>query len=258
MVLGEPRYREAAEQNAAFVLEALRPDGRLLRTWRDGTAHLNGYLEDYACLINGLLSLHEATFAHRWLWAAKELTDEMLTLFWDEEAGGLYDVGTDHEQLIVRPRDMMDNAVPSGSSAAAEALARLGTLGGEEEYARKGTQLLRSVAAQLGGAPLAFGNWLKALELHLAEPREVAIIGSPDDPATRGLLDELVRSYAPSRSLIGLDPAEERPFPSPLLEGRGQVDGKPTAYVCRGYACELPTTEAATLAGQLAGAAPSS
>ena len=139
-----------------------------------------------------------------------------------------------------------------------EALARLGTLGGEEEYARKGTQLLRSVAGLLGNAPLAFGNWLKALELHLAEPREVAIIGSPGDPATRGLLDELVRAYAPSRSLIGLDPAEERPFPSPLLEGRGQVDGKPTAYVCRGYACELPTTEAATLAGQLAGAAPAS
>ena len=256
MVLGEPRYREAAEQNAAFVLDTLHPDGRLLRTWRDGTAHLNGYLEDYAYLINGLLSLHEATFAHRWLWEAKELTDEMLLLFWDEEAGGLYDVGTDHEALIVRPRDMVDNAVPSGSSAAAEALARLGTLAGDEAYVRKGAQLLRSVASLVGNAPLAFGNWLKSIELYLADPREVAIVGSPDDPATRGLLDELARAYAPSRSFIGLDPAEDRPFPSPLLEGRGQVDGKSTAYVCHGYACELPTTDAATLAGQLAGAPP--
>ena len=251
--LGEPRYREAAELNAAFVLEALHPDGRLLRTWKDGTAHLNGYLEDYACLINGLLSLHEATFAHRWLWAAKELTDEMLRLFWDEAAGGLYDVGTDHETLIVRPRDMLDNAVPSGSSAAAEALARLATLAGDEEYARRSATLLRSVAGSLGTAPMAFGNWLTALERYLADPREVAIVGSPDDPATRRLLDELARAYAPSRSLIGLDPAEQRPFPSPLLKGRGQVDGKPTAYVCHGYVCDLPTTDAATLAGLLAG-----
>ena len=254
-VLDETRYREAAEQNAAFVLDALRADGRLLRTWKDGTAHLNGYLEDYAYLINGLLSLHEATFAHRWLWEAKELTDEMLRLFWDDDVDGFYDVGIDHETLIVRPREMLDNAVPSGSSSAAEALLRLSKLAGDEEYARRGARLLRSVAPLLLRAPVGFGNWLKTLEAYLADPREVAIVGSPDDTATRGLLDELARAYAPTRSFIGLGPAETHPFPSPLLEGRGQVDGKPTAYVCRGYVCELPTTDAATLAEQLAGSA---
>ena len=154
-VLDDARYVDAAERNATFLLGAMRPDGRLLRTWKDGRAHLLGYLEDYAFLINGLISLHEATFAHLWLHAARELCDEMIGLFWDGDAGGLFDVGADHERLIVRPRERFDNAIPSGESAAAEALLRLGVIGGDEEYLNKAALLLRGTAPAAG--PYALG-----------------------------------------------------------------------------------------------------
>ena len=250
-VLDEPRYRDAAAATAAFILGTLRPDGRLLRTWKDGVAHLNGYLEDYAFLINGLLSLHEATFAHGWLHEARDLTDEMIDFFWDDKAEGFYDVGRDHEQLIVRPKDTFDNALPSGSSAAAEALARLAVLTGEESYARKSTRLLRAMVPLLRRSALGFGNWLKVVEITFAEPSEVAIVGAPGAEDTRALLRVLHAHYQPSRIFAGLDPDEPAPFSSPVLEGRGMIGGRATAYVCHGYACELPTTEPNLLADQL-------
>jgi len=249
-VLGIERYAEAAVRNADFLLRELRPAERLLRTWREGTAQLNGYLEDYASLINGLLSLHQTTFSHRWLHAAAELTEEMLDLFWDEEAQSLFDVGRDHEELIVRPRDLFDNATPSGSSMAAEALLRLATIAGDASYAKRAGTLL-SAAALMGRVPMGFGNWLKTAELFFAEPMEIAIIGSPAQAATSELLRVVHGAYAPNRALIGLDPAESTPFASPILAGRMQVGAAPTAYVCRNYACDLPTTDPRVLAAQL-------
>ncbi len=249
-VLDIERYAEAAVRNADFLLRELRPAERLLRTWREGTAQLNGYLEDYASLINGLLSLHQTTFSHRWLHAAAELTEEMLGLFWDEEAQTLFDVGHDHEELIVRPRDLFDNATPSGSSMAAEALLRLAAIAGDTSYAKRASMLL-SAAALMGRAPMGFGNWLKAAELFFADPMEIAIIGSPAEAATSELLRVVHGAYAPNRALIGLDPAESTPFASPILTGRMQVGAAPTAYVCRNYACDLPTTDPRVLAAQL-------
>ena len=252
-VLDNARYVDAAERNATFLLGAMRPDGRLLRTWKDGRAHLLGYLEDYAFLINGLISLHEATFAHRWLHAARELCDEMIGLFWDGDTGGMFDVGADHERLIVRPRERFDNAIPSGESAAAEALLRLGVIGGDEEYLSKAALLLRGAAPTAGPYALGHGNWLKVFELYFAEPMEVAIVGGARDADTRALLSALHARYAPSRVVVGLDPEEPRPYPSPIIEGRGQIEGRPTAYVCKRYACALPTRDPDELAAQLAG-----
>ena len=252
-VLDDARYVDAAERNATFLLGAMRPDGRLLRTWKDGRAHLLGYLEDYAFLINGLISLHEATFAHRWLHAARELCDEMIELFWDGDAGGLFDVGADHERLIVRPRERFDNAIPSGESAAAEALLRLGVIGGDEEYLSKAALLLRGAAPAAGPYALGHGNWLKVFELYFAEPMEVAIVGGARDADTRALLRALYARYAPSRVVVGLDPEEPRPYPSPIIERRGQIEGRSTAYVCKRYACALPTRDPEELAAQLAG-----
>ena len=249
--LDEPRYRDAAAQTATFLLSVMRPDGRLLRTWKDGRAHLNGYLEDYAFLINGLLSLHEATFAHGWLHAARDLADEMTDLFWDEKAEAFYDVGSDHEQLIVRPKEPFDNALPSGGSAAAEALLRLGVLTGNEAYSRRAARLLRAMVPLLRRSALGFGNWLKVLELYFAEPSEVAVVGAPEAEDTRALLRVLYSRYQPNRTVVGLDPDEATPFPSPVLEGRNQIGGRATAYVCRSYQCDLPTAEPDVLAGQL-------
>ena len=253
-VLEEARFTEAAERAAAFVLGTMRPEGRLLRTWKDGKAHLLGYLEDYALLINALVSLHAATFTHAWLHAARELTDEMLDLFWDNDAECLFDVGTDHEQLIIRPRETYDNAMPSGSSAATEALLRMGVIVGDARYTATAARLLRSMVPLLAKAPLAFGNWLKAMELYLAEPAEVVIVGTPDAADTRALLRALHASYDPNRVIVGVSPDEPAAFASPLFEGRGTRDGAAQAYVCSGYQCELPTTDADVFASQLGGA----
>ena len=123
--LWRPDYLEIAERNADFLLPALVRDGRLLRTWKDGLAKLNGYLEDHAILIDGLLALHEATFDQRWLGAARGLARSMVDLFWDPETEGFFDTGRDHEALVVRPRSLFDSAVPCGSSVAADVLLRL-------------------------------------------------------------------------------------------------------------------------------------
>ncbi len=251
-VLDRSDYREAAERNADFLLRELRPDGRLLRTWKDGRAHLAGYLEDYALLINGLLSLHAATFSRRWLVEAKQLADEMIGLFWDASAEAFYDVGTDHEQLIVRPRDTFDNAVPSGGSAAAEALLRLAALTGAQAYSAKAARLLRGVAPLASRHPMGFGNWLRAIDLHLAPPTEVVIVGDPSSEATRALLAPLRERFMPTAAFLGVAPDDPYSFETPLIEGR-TGSGVPTAYVCHGYACDLPTSDPNVLAGQLGG-----
>ena len=249
--LDRPDLRDAAERNADFLLREMRRDGRLLRTWKDGKAHLLGYLEDYALLINGLLSLHIATFSHRWLHEAQALTDEMLALFRDDENGAFYDVGIDHEELIVRPRDITDNATPCGSSAAAEALLRMAVLTGKESFTQKAERLMRSIAPLATRYPLGFGNWLRIIDRYLAPPTEVVIVGDPSDERTRALLEPL-RRQLPTFAFAGLTPGETSPFPTPLLEGRADA-GTPTAYVCHGYVCDLPAHDPATLALQLAG-----
>jgi uncharacterized protein YyaL (SSP411 family) len=251
-VLGDDRYRRAAEANATFLLNQLHQGGRLLRTWKAGHAHLNAYLEDYAFLVLGLLTLHEATSSHRWLHAAKELTDEMLTLFWDDEQSTLFDVGTDHESLVVRPREVFDNALPSGNAAATEALLRMAALTNEQEYRRKAVLLLESVTGLMGQHPHGFGHWLGALDLYLATPQEVAIVGPHKDPATAALVETVQSRFLPNRLLVLWDPNEPEPFATPVLEGRQAVEGLPTAYVCRDYACDLPATDPADLAEQIA------
>ena len=251
MVLDRDDYRDAAQATAGFVLDELRDDGRLLRVWRQGRAHQPGYLDDYANLINALMTLHEATFGHRWLHEAADLADRMLTLFFDPGSGLAYDVGDDQESLIVRPRETYEGATPSGNSAAAEALTRLGRLTGEARLLDAADKLLVSVGPLLRSHPMGFGNWLSALELRQAPAHEVAIVGAVDDASTKAMLRSVHARYAPAQVLVGWDPAEPNTFASPLLADRGQIGGKATAYVCEGYVCSLPTTDAKQLAAQL-------
>ena len=177
----------------------------------------------------------------------------MLSLFWSEEQQTLFDTGSDHEALLVRPRDIFDNAVPSGSSTAAEALLLMGMATGESEYTRKGTLLLRSVRDFMAQHPMGFGHWLCTLDLYLSKPTEVVIVSGPQDPATVPLLRAVHGSYFPNRVLVGLSPNESEPLDTPLLEGRTAVNGSSTAYVCHQYACELPTNDPETLKAQLTG-----
>ncbi len=249
----DARYRDIAAETARFLLGSLERDGRLLRSWTRGEARLKGYLEDYAQLIAALLAVHEATFAHEWLHAAHRLTDKMLELFWGDGDGLAFDVGSDHERLIVRPRDVTDNALPCGSSAAAEVLVRMARLTGDERYAEGAERLFASVSPLIARYPLGFGNWLKALELYLAPSTEVVLVGKRNAAGTKALLAGLYGRFRPGVVVVGLEPGADAPFPTPLLEGRGALNGQPTAYVCHRFACELPTADAAELMRQLDG-----
>ena len=245
-------YLDAAARNANFLLTDMRPQGRLLRSYRQGQAKLPGFLEDYSFVADGLLSLYEATFQRRWLDAAMELADEMISLFWDESAGGFYDTGRDHEELVVRPRDVFDNAQPCGGSVASDLLLRLSVVTGNDNYAVKAVAPLRTLAELMGRAPAGTGRWLAALDFYLSAPKEVAVIGPLDDPATSALLRQVNGRYIANRVLAGATGADAAAASAlPLLAGRGMVDGKPTAYVCENYACQLPVTDATALAAQL-------
>ena len=253
-VLRESRYIEIAQRNADFILGSLQRDGRLLRTWKasadGGEAKLNGYLEDYAYLIDALLSLYEATFERSRLTDATALADRMVELFWDTDAGVFFDTGTDHEQLVVRPRDVFDNATPSGGAAAALALLRLGVLTGEPEYQRLAVSSLRSVRDFVANAPTGFAHWLAALDFYLSTPKEIVVIGPREEPSTEALLRAAYEPYLPNRVIAGADTAEDGGG-LPLLEGRETLDGRPTAFVCEHYACSLPVTEPDALLAQL-------
>ncbi|MCI0850384.1 MAG: thioredoxin domain-containing protein [Chloroflexi bacterium] len=247
-------YIQIARRNAEFVLGSLQRDGRLLRTWKasdsGGEAKLNGYLEDHAYLIDALVSLYEATFEQRWLEEAAALAKRMVELFWDDDKEVFFDTGHDHEQLLVRPRDVFDNATPSGGSAAAVALLRLALFTSDVDFQRRGVAAIRTVRDMLARAPSGFAHWLAALDFYLSTPKEVVIIGARDDPATRALLRTAYTRYLPNRAIAGADAPVDRPA-TPLLEERALVDGKPTAYVCENYTCQQPVTDREALAAQL-------
>ena len=252
-VLDRPDYAAVAARNAGFLLDALRQDGRLLRSYKDGRAGGQGFLEDYAFVVSGLLSLHEATFEEHWLREAIVLTRDMVALFGDtQQEGVFYDTASDHEKLIVRPRDISDNATPCGSSVAADALLRMAVITGDESLRRIAAASIRSASTLLERAPIGAGQWLSALDLYLSSPKEIVIVGPVSDARTRALLAEVHRGYSPNRVLLGHPGDADPPADLPLLEGRSMIGGSPTAYVCEGYVCDLPVTTPADLAAQLA------
>jgi len=251
--LDRPDYVAAAVKNADFVLRSMRRDGRLLRTWKAGEAKLKGYLEDYALVAAALVDVYEATFERRWLDEARALAEEMLRLFWDERLEGFYDTGADHERLIVRPRNLFDNAVPCGASAAIETLFRLAILTGESRYESRALGALRPMADLMTRYASGFGRYLCALDFHLGPVIEVALVAAKaGDAGLAPLAAEVFGRYLPNRVVAGGIAGDSRTTDGiPLLQSREAVGGKATAYVCRNYACELPVTDRAALAGQL-------
>ena len=254
----EPTLLEEAARTADFVVTNLRgSDGRLLRSWRDGTGGGPGYADDHALLASALLALYARTGELRWFREASRLAEGLRRLFADTERGGFFQTGADVDPLVVRPKDLYDNAVPSGNSAAADALLRLSLLTGDAELEQAGLSAIRLIRDVLGRAPTGFGHALCALDLSLGPSNEVAIVGPPDDPATKALVDEVVAvRFLPNTVVaVGAPGDPESADEVPLLRGRPLVDGSPTAYVCRRFTCKLPVTDPADLAGSLEEAA---
>ncbi len=245
-VLERDDYRQAAIKNAEFVLRDLSRDGRLLRSHKDGVSKLNGYLDDYANLIDGLIELYQATFESRYFAEAQRLADYVLTHF-SASDGGFFDTADDHESLIARPRSLQDNAVPSGNSMMARVLTALAAYTGDERYDKAARDVVKQLAPAMQQYPQAFGEALNAADLLLRGIQEVAIVGDPALEPTRSLLNVVNTGFRPNviRALTPVD-VEDNQTP-PLLDYRAHVGGQPAAYVCEHFMCKRPVTEAAAL-----------
>jgi hypothetical protein len=241
------RYVAAATRAAEAILAGLRStNGRLGRSWKDGRASGIGVLEDYAELAEGLLALYGATFEERWFATARELADTIVDHFTDPD-GGFFD---DHERLVTRPKDLQDNAVPSGNSMATLVLLRLAAWTGEGRYRSVAEKALGQVVAVAADYATAFANWLTAVDFSLADVVELAVVGDPEAPATRQLLAPAVAGYRPNQVVsVAAEPGASA---VPLMGGRFALDGRATAFVCRNFACRQPVTEPEALAVLLA------
>ena len=247
-VLDREDYRLAATRNATFLLSNLRRNGKLLRSFKDGRARFNAYLEDYAFLIDGLISLYEATFDLLWIREAESLAEVMLSGFWDSQGKGFYFTSEDHESLIHRPKEFYDSATPSGNSVAAGALLRLWKLTGDNRWPQHAVPILESVAGLMPRHPSTFPHMLCALDFYLGQPKEIAIIGDPGDSKARDLLEEIFHIYLPNKVVAcGID---SDLF---LLKDRPQISGLATAYVCQNFTCSFPATTPRHLAERLRG-----
>jgi len=254
--LEEPAFVQAAVRAAAFVLSELRDaSGRLVRSWRAGVAGAPAFADDHALMAEACLTLYETTFELRWFEHARALADELLLRFHDEQRGGFHQAGDDAEALIVRSKELSDNAVPSGNSAAADVLLRLAHLTGEPAYERAGAGALRLIRDAMAGAPSGFGHALGALDLYLADVKEVAIAGDPEAEPTRALASEVTtRRFLPNHVLAVASPGDaESSRAVPLLRDRPQQDGRATAFVCERFVCKLPVTSTRELAQLLTG-----
>ncbi|TMB84507.1 MAG: thioredoxin domain-containing protein [Chloroflexi bacterium] len=249
--LEETDYLAAADGIAGFVRKVLlQPDGALWRTARDGVGHTPAFLEDYACLADGLLALHAALGRGDDLLLVRQLMDRAIADFWDEEAGTFWDTSDAHEAIVARPRSVIDGATPAGNSVAADVLLRLALLTGEADYDRRARSILRIVGDALDRQPQLFGRMLGAVDRSLSDPIDVVIATTPGD-AGDDLRAVAHRGYSPNLVVATLNPGDATAQWSLFVDKR-PLEGKPTAYVCRGYACRAPTSDAAKVERQIA------
>ncbi len=240
-VLGRAEYRTAAERGLGFVLTRLVQDGRLLRTFTDGEAKLNAYLDDYAFLLNAVLDVYEATFDLALIDRARQLADTLLERYQDREQGGFFFTSADHERLVHRPKPSFDGSIPSGNAAAAHGLLRLYHYAGDTRFLDAAERTLRCFSGAMQAQPFGFAHMLAAADLAERKPREVVIVARADDPARRALLERLHREFLPNKVIVAVAPDD--PARLPVAEGKTQVDGQATVYVCHAYTCSAPVTD---------------
>jgi uncharacterized protein YyaL (SSP411 family) len=242
-------YRSIAVGSATFLFDALCRDGRVFRSYKDGRARIAGYLEDYASLGLAALALYELTFDTNWLDRARAMGDATVQWFWSDHTSAFHDTASDHESLITRPREVADNATPSGTSLAVELLVRLAEVLHDVDGRRRATYVVETLAPAIGRYPSAFGHLLGAADMLINGAVEVAIVGAVGAPDFVALERTLADQYVPSLVLAGGAPRNDDSIA--LLTGREARGGQATAYVCRGYTCDEPATSSERLAAQL-------
>jgi hypothetical protein len=230
-------YLDVATRNASFLLSAWQTGGQLRRSWRRGSPSREVFLDDYGSLILGLLALYQSDFQGTWFVAAQALSGDMIESFSDNQ-GGFFDTAEDAESLLLRPKDLQDNATPSGNALACEALLRLAAFTGNSSYRDHAELALRLVLDSASSHPMAFARWLSAADFALGEEQQLALVYS--SPLQAGpFLDTANAEFRPNLVIAAstYPPADTAP---PLLAGRPLVGGQPTAYVCEHFACKLP------------------
>ena len=252
---GNDDYRSVAIESAEFLFASLCKDGRVFRSYKDGRARIAGYLEDYASLGLAALGVYELTFDPKWLDRARAMSDATVQWFWSDETGAFHDTASDHEKLITRPREVADNATPSGTSLAVELLVRLAELLHDVDARRRATYVVETLAPAIGRYPSAFGHLLGAADMLINGAVEVAIVGDVGSADFVALERTVADRYVPSLVLAAGGARDDSAIA--LLNGRPARDGSATAYVCRGYSCDAPATSPALLASQLDALTPS-
>ena len=238
-----PAYLEAADRTVDFIFTKMFRDGRLLHTYKSGTAKILGYLDDYAFLEAGLLDLFEATVNRAHLDRALELAEIMLHEFWDEAGGGFFYTGRSHEQLIAQSKPIFDGSIPSGNAVATQVLLRLYHYTGKEDYLKRAERILRAYYNAMENQPFGFAHMLAALDFYLQKPKEIVLVGDKKDPETAELLTDIQSLYLPNMTLQLASPDDSLEKISSLLAGKKQFDGKPTVYVCHNFTCSRPVVE---------------
>ncbi len=243
--LDEPAYLDAARANAEFLLEQMSPGGNLVHSWAEGRAGRVGFLEDYAALGDALLTLYEADFDPRWFRLAQGLAQQMLERFVDDE-GNLCDTAAGQDDLIVRPRRREDNATPSGAALATRLMLRLWALTGREDWRERAEAAIPGLGETFIRHGTAFSMWLQSVLWLDGRAQQIAIAGERDADATRALVDQVRANWRADRVLaVGRDGVP------PLLDGRGPINGRATAHVCRRFVCQQPVTDPCALRDQL-------
>ena len=227
--------------------------GRVMRSHKEGVTRISGFLEDHAAVALGFLAVYELTFDERWIERAREIADAMIEWFYDEQGRSFFDTARDAEQLITRPRDVTDNATPSGTSLAVELLLHLSELQQDAEYRSRAVLTLETLSEPVTRFPTAFGHLLGCADMEINGAIEVALVGDIKSAAFKALERAVGERYVPSLVIAGGAAGDRSRIR--LLEDRPLVDGKPTAYVCRAYTCDRPVTEPDALSEQLENAA---
>jgi hypothetical protein len=252
--LEEPAYTETARRAARFVLERMREEGRLLRTFKDGRAVGPAFLEDYAFLIAGLLDLYEADANPCWLREALSLQETLDAHYADDVGGGYFASADDHERLLAREKPGQDGALPSGNSIAAQNLLRLAALTGDDRYRERAAMLFSAFHELLTRAPTALPEMLLALDFDLEPTQEIIVIRPPSGGDLASMLAPLRSAHLPNRVLVvATEGSDFRAHAAavPLVAGKLAQGGKVTAYVCENRVCKRPTTDPEIFAAQI-------
>jgi uncharacterized protein YyaL (SSP411 family) len=254
-VFDDAEYIAAAERAADFILSTMRDaDGRLLHRFRDGEAGLPAHVDDYAFSVWGMIELYESTFDVHYLKTALELNASLIHRFWDNEQGGLYFTADDSEELIARTKEVYDGAIPSGNSVAALNLLRLGRLTADPQLDSLAEEVISAFAGEIGPSPSAFTQMMIAVDFATGPSYEVVLAAEPDAADTKAMLRPLYSKFIPNKVVVLRPSNEQSPEIVKLAEytnDQGSIDGRATAYVCRNYACQLPTTDPAVMLSQL-------